>query len=57
MKTARVDDPSDLITHEYIIVSGLSARRKSTSVDQVTGVIHEGGFLFIPQLPKSSPIR
>jgi hypothetical protein len=38
----------------------LSARRQSTSVDQVTyWVIHEGGFLFIiyHNCQKSSPIR
>jgi hypothetical protein len=67
-KTARVDDPSDLITRVDCFwaiessrpqVEGLSARRQSTSVDQVTWVIHEGGFLFIihHNCQKSSPIR
>jgi hypothetical protein len=40
-------------------VEGFSAQRKSTSVDQVTWVIHEGSFLFIiyHNCQKSSPIR
>jgi hypothetical protein len=69
-KTARVDDPSDLITRVDGLradclrarepsASKLSARRQSTSVDQVTWVIHEGGFLLISyttNCQKSSPI-
>jgi hypothetical protein len=56
-KTARVDDPRDLITRVDCfpgekaprpqVELGLSARRQSMSVDQVTWIIHEGDFLFI----------
>jgi hypothetical protein len=43
-KTALVDDPSDLIN---TAVSGRSGPETNYSCDQVTWIIHEGGFLII----------
>jgi hypothetical protein len=47
---------SDMSDHTSILSPG---QRRSTSVDQVTWIIHEGGFLFIiyHNCQESSPIR
>jgi hypothetical protein len=47
-KTALVDDPSDLINTRPV-VSGLSGPETIYSCDQVTWIIHSGGFLIVPE--------